>query len=368
MPNKQKKLYIVAKEPLLDETKRNLQTALSESKNKRVLCFDSSLNSNNIEKLTHKYKSLLLTLTGKELEVVMFNETSIEDTVKKINDCNIFYFKRVGLLEYYREFLRKNGIPEDEHSLVGQKAYAPTTFVVKYNHRYVKLFNLNRGDDDSFYVNFDGNYEVDSSDRRTSITSPTIELAKTSNGVNNPHISLHPNSGVIHCKGNLGERFIPDLKTTCTKRIVDTAGLSPFCAIVSSPNYIALPDIGTPPTKTGLFNLIEVCGETPNIVKNGLKAPTFIVLDSALLEGNQTFTIELWVHKKIPGADVVGSLTNLQKRNLISHITVDNALSPLSYTALIKYAESTVNTLEYALILQIFNDEEYVACKIRRIE
>jgi len=335
-------------------------------KPKKALCFDLNLNNKNSSKLIIKYKFLLEDICKDRVDVVMFDKHNIKEFIKNKIESNIFYFKREGLLDYYRKFLRMNNIIEDNYQLVGEKKYAPTSFIIKKNDYYVKLFTLNRGDDDSFYINFTGDYSVDSIERTDIILRKTISLKKIKVNIKNPYISYHSKSGIIHSKDYYGEYFITNLKTINLDDSIKNNSMFPFCAIVISPNYHLLPNIGKPPIETNKFNYIEINSHIPTVIKTGLKAESFITFNHNLLKPNHTLTIELWLHKKNVGADIFNSLTRDQKKNIISYITLNNEISDMSWTVFFRH----VTLLEYddifSLILQIFNNQEYTMCRINR--
>lgn len=362
-----KKLYIVSKYPPGENNRNNLNQVLREYKHKKVLYFDLKLDNKKIHKLIKKYKKNLEDICQDKVDIVMFDKNDLNHFRKYKNDCNIYYFQREGLLEYFRKFLRKNKINEDEYILVGEKKYSPTSFIVKTKEKYVKLFTLKRGDDDSFYINFTGNYYVDSIERIKNISNKVIALKKIKTEVKNPYISYHPNGGVVHSKDYYGEYFIPNLKVTVLEETIKNNGIFPFCAIVTTPNYDLLPNIGKPPLELKKFNYTEINNKIPTVIINGLKAESFITFNSALLEKNQTLTIELWLHKKILEADVYSALTISQKKNIISYVTVNNEISDISWTAFFRHADCTHEDVNFSLLIQIFNGEEYTMCRLNKM-
>lgn len=361
-----KKLYIVSRHPPIEENQKILNRVMSMYKNKRALCFDLKVNRDNVSSLTLKYKKILEDLCHDKVDICMFDRHEIKEFIKNKHDANIFYFKTKGLLDYFRKFLRINQIPEDDYQLVGEGKYPPTSFVVKTNDHYAKLFTTSRGDDESFYVNFIGNWHVDSLERASTISNKTITLKKIKTNINNPYISYHSKSGIIHSKDYYGEYFIPNLKTTSLEEVKRDNGMFPFCAIVISRNSNLLPNIGEPPVETKKFNYVEINDKIPTIINTGLKAESFITINSSLLKENQSFTIELWLHKKIEDADIFQGLTENQKKNVLSYITINNDMSDLSWSVFVRYAEMSDYDNTFRLLVQIFNNEEYTICRINR--
>lgn len=362
-----KKLYIVSKYPSTEENKKNLNKIMNMYKYKKALCFDLNLNSNNASKLILKHKKILEDICESKVDVFMFDKHNIKEFIKNKTECNIFYFKREGLLDYFRKFLRINKINEDDYQLVGEKNYPPISFVIKTNDYYAKLFTTSRGDDESFYVKFTGDYFVNALERTNTVLNKTINLKKVKMNIKNPYISYHPESGIIHSKDYYGEYFIPNLKTTDLEDVIKNNRMFPFCAIVTSSNYNLLPNIGKPPIEMKKFNYIEINNFIPTVINMGLKAESFITFNHNLLKKNQAVTIELWLHKKIIGADIFQSLTKNQKKNIISYITIDNNISDLSLSVFFKHVDVSDNNNIFSLILQIFNNEEYTMCRINRL-
>lgn len=353
------KLYILTKLPPDKVIQYNLNNIFKEKQKINVLCF--RIFSKN------KGKSFRNSFPAFKFDFKVFDTSDSKDKlISYLNEYDTYYFNNYGSLKEYRRFLFKNNLTEPLHFIVSSRKFPPTEIVLKKSNRYYKLLTIDRGDDQSIYFNFEGDYLAGEYFTSKGFYKPTtITLKKIKEKIYSPYISYHPNSGLVHSKDKAGNFFIPDLKVDSLSRIVKNTLLFPFLSMIVHLDLKKIKSIGPPPLERS-FSFIEIGKNPPKIIKKGYPNTTFIIVDLDIINVGRDLYMDFWFHKNLQNTNVLGSLNKWQKSDMYNNLTISNKLSDISYTILFKTTEAKEDNFNGILIVLFTKEKQYI-CTLRKI-
>lgn len=356
---KNMKLYILTKLPPNKVIRENLINIFKEKRKINVLCFGSFSK--------HKEINFRNCFPDFEFDFKIFSASEDKDKlISYLNECNTYYFNNYGALKEYKRFLSKNNLDEALNFFIGTRKFAPAEIVLKRNNSYYKLLTIDRGDDQSIYFNFNGDYLA--SEHYSSkgfYETQTLTLKKIEEKIYSPYISYHPNSGLVHSKDKDGNFFIPDLKVDSLSRIVKNTLLFPFLSMIVHLDLKKIKSIGPPPLERS-FNFIEIGENPPNIIKKGYSNTTFIIVDLGVVGQGKDLYMDFWFHKNLANGDILNSLNDWQKSDMYNNLTMSNKLSDISYTILFKTTEAKEDNFNGVLIVLFTKEKQYI-CTLRKM-
>ena len=353
----QLKLYIVAKIPLVKEIKDQLLEIFNNKSLINILWFRNYS--------CKKEKIFKQAFPNNKLTFKSFNFKNPKESILELDKFDTYYFDSSGALSYYREFLIRSNVEEPKYFLIGHQKFPPVTMVLKKKNKYHKLLTIQRGNDDSIYINFEGEYLASKYYTSNEIIKgiSNIKLDSVKGKFYSPHISYHPKNGEVHSKDKLGYYFIPNLKANDI-RDIENNKIFPFLSLITHFNFDNLKDIGPPPLNQN-FNFIELDKNPPKIIKDGIPANTFIIINLDIIGKNQDLYLDFWLHKNLSDVDVLDSLYAWQKINMYNCLTINNKLSNISITILFKSVSSQLTPNQILIIL--FSEEKYFICTLKKI-
>ncbi len=246
------------------------------------------------------------------------------------------------------------------------KKYPPLTFILRDNKIFYSVLLIERGDDESIYVKFPRKrgYRIKDSHESVDIPSQIIFREKFQGTVfYDPYLSYHAVSGKTHVNAFTHQdkpkkrSFFTDTSSTTAQVLLKTYQFTPFASVVL-PLSISIYDcIGERPIPF-LYNYFEISDNPLFPRQGGMKAPSFLVLDKQKVADAGYVNLEIFLHRK-DIETIQPFLKDLDKRNIIEVIKMDNTLANLSYSLVLNALPKQPNgELSPDIVAFLFNNDK----------
>lgn len=249
------------------------------------------------------------------------------------------------------------------------KKYPPTRFVLRNKKTFYSLLLIEKGDDESLYVKFPRKrgYHIKDSHESVDIPSKITFQEKFQDTIfYDPYLSYHAVSGKTHVNAFIHQNksdkpkkvsFFTDTSSTKAKVLLQKYEFAPFASVIL-PLTVGIYDcIGERPAPF-LYNYFEISDYPLFPRQDNMKAPSFLALDKAKIADAGYINLEIFFHRK--DVETIQSfLKDLDKRNIIEVVKMDNTLANLSYSLVLNALPKKPNDdLSSDIVAFLFNKDK----------
>ena len=250
------------------------------------------------------------------------------------------------------------------------KKYPPTKIILRDKKIFYDLLLIEKGDDESLYVKFPRKrgYHIKDSHESVDIPSKITFQERFSNTIFiNPYLSYHAGSGRTHLnayiqqdKSNKPKKvsFFSDTNSIKAKDLINKYEFAPFTSVILPLNVGIYDCIGERPSPFH-DNYFEISDNPLFPKQDNMKAPSYLVLDKEKVINSGGINLEIYFHQK--RVDTIKPfLKNLNSRDIIEVVKVDNTLADLSYSLVLNALPKDQNSdLALDIIAFLFNNEKF---------